>query len=211
MTDGQSPCKCGTLCNVTQPEQAASGRFQPPEVRQRQILDATSKLALEHGLDEVSIAQVAAEAGIAKGSIYLHYSSRNDLIDALRADLWHQMLDKPHMILGDNELNWTERMDQVVHHLVEFSVTNEDLYHAVFHATGTHSDEPWTESRQLISMLLQGGESANEFELVDLDVTTDFLLHAYAGPCYHSDNITHTSRQLQRLFRRVVGADPATG
>lgn len=181
------------------------GRFQPAEVRRRQILDATASLALENGLDDVSIAQVAAAAGVAKGSIYLHYASRNELIDALRADLWHKMLDEPKRIVDVGDATWAERMDLIVEHLVGFSMHNEDLYHAVFHATASHSHEPWVESRQLIKTLLVGGAEAGEFDLVDVDVTTDFLLHAYAGPCYHSDDIENISRQLQRLFRRAVG------
>ena len=205
MTDGQSTGNGANVCDVAQPSEATAGRFQPPEVRRRQILDATAALALEHGLDDVSIAQVAAAAGIAKGSIYLHYASRNELVDALRADLWHRMLDEPRRLLDQTEQTWADRMDGIVGHLVEFSIHNEDLYHAVFHATASHSDEPWIEARQLMRELLDGGEQAGEFDLVDLDVTADFLLHAYAGPCYHTDDIDHTTAQLRRLFRRSAG------
>lgn len=189
-------------------EAANSGRFQPADVRRRQILDATSALALEHGLDDVSIAQVAAAAGIAKGSIYLHFSSRNELVDALRSDLWHRMLDDPQNILKRNDMSWTERMDRVVDQLVGFSIENAELYHAVFHATASHSDEPWTESRALIKSMLHGGRAAGEFDLVDLDITTDFLMHAYAGPCYHSNDVAFVTNRLRELFRRAVGAPP---
>ncbi len=199
------------MCDVAQTETESSGRFQPAEVRQRQILDATADLALERGLDDVSIAQVAAKAGIAKGSIYLHYGSRNELIDALRADLWHKMLDEPHRVLNSHDRSWTERLDLIVEHLVRFSTEHEELYHAVFHATASHSDEPWVESRTLIRDLLAGGDEAGEFQLIDGDVTTDFLLHAYAGPCYHSDDMEQVTRHLQRLFRRSVGANDLPG
>lgn len=192
------------LCGVAHPDFPA-GRFQPPEVRQRQILDATAELAVEHGLDNVSIAQVAEAAGIAKGSIYLHYTSRAELIDALRADLWAKMLDHPTQVIDDHDLTWVERLDDTVRHLVEFSMANEDLYHAVFHATASHTDEPWSQSRQLIRGLLSGGMTTCEFDIDDLDVTTDFLLHAYAGPCYHSTDDQHVTAEVQRLFRRVVG------
>ena len=206
MTDGQSHGKEAMVCGVAQPDDAGVRRFQPAEVRQRQILDATAALALEHGLDDVSIAQVAAAAGIAKGSIYLHFTSRNELVDALRADLWHKMLDAPRNIAVDNTVTWAQRMDGIVAHLVEFSFAHEELYHAVFHATSSRSDEPWTESRGLIRSVLEGGSLASEFDLVDLDVTTDFLLHAYAGPCYHGADSAQVATHLQTLFRRVVGA-----
>ncbi len=199
------------MCDVApppdQPGDRPSGRFQPPEVRRRQILDAAAALALEHGLDDVSVAQVAATAGIAKGSIYLQYASRQELVDALRADLWHRMLDEPKRLLAENDRPAADRMDDVVAYLVGFSVANEDLYHAVFHATASHSDEPWTEARQLIRELLDAGRLAGEFDLVDLDVTTDFLLHAYAGPCYHGDDVADITGKLQRLFRRSVGTE----
>lgn len=206
MTDGQSKRNLANMCDVTHPETSTSGRFQPPEVRQRQILEAAAALAVEHGLDNVSIAQVAQSAGIAKGSIYLHYASRAELIDALQADLWRKMLDHPNEVVADHSATWAERLDEIVRHLVEFSMDNEDLYHAVFHATATHTDEPWTESRQLIRQLIHGGGRAGEFDVVDLDVTTDFLLHAYAGPCYHSNDRGHVTTEVQRLFRRAVGA-----
>lgn len=163
-------------------------------------------LAVEHGLDQVSIAQVASEAGVAKGSIYLHYASRSDLIGALQADLWAKMLDHPTAVLADETRSWTARLDETVRHLVDFSMRNEDLYHAVFHATTTHTDEPWTQSRQVLRELLEGGVEAGEFEIAALDVTTDFLLHAYAGPCYHGTDRDLITTEVLRLFRRVVGA-----
>ena len=83
---------------------------------------------------------------------------------------------------------------------------NEDLYHAVFHATATPSEEPWTQSRELLKALLVGGVESGEFDVPSVEVTVDFLLHAYAGPCYHSDDIAHTTGQLQQLFRRSAGA-----
>lgn len=190
---------------MTTAETPTSGRFQPPEVRQRQILDAVAALAVAHGLDQVSIARVAEAAGIAKGSIYLHYPSRRELIDALQADVWDQMLSVPREIAVDGSLSWLERIDRVVEHWVRFEFEHHDLYHAVFHATGSDTAEPWAESRSLLRELLSGGDAAGEFELVDLDVTADFLLHGYAGPCYHHDDVDLVVTNLQTLFHRTVG------
>lgn len=186
------------------------GRFQAPEVRRRQILTAASTLAVERGLDSVSIAQVAEAAGLAKGSIYLHFDSRADLIAALQADLWATMLDRPAEIAADGSLSWTRRLDDTVAHLVRFSLEHEDLYHAVFHATSSVAEEPWDQSRELLRKLLLGGKAAGEFAIDDLDVTTDFLLHAYAGPCYHVTDPDRAVAGVQQLFRRVVGATAAT-
>lgn len=210
MTVGQSTRKSGIVAPMPQSQPSPTARFQPPAVRQRQILDAAAALAVEHGLDNVSVAQVAKSAGIAKGSIYLHYASRTELIDALQSDLWHKMLDRPNEIIANDDLSWSRRMDDIVRHLVDFSMENEDLYHAIFHAAGAQTEEPWTESRQLLRRLLFGGNDAGEFQVGAVEITADFLLHAYAGPCYHGDDRAHVTHEIQQIFRRVVGAERLT-
>ncbi len=193
---------------MTPPDAEQPGRFQPPAVRRRQILDALARLAVSDGIDNVSIARVAEEAGIAKGSIYLHYGSRNELIAALQADLWERMLDEPDAIVGDPQSSWSEKLDRLVEHWVDFEFDHHRLYHAVFHASGSDAPEPWTEARQVLREVLRRGTDAGEFDVVDLETTTDFLLHAYSGPCYHATDRGATTDALKLLFRRCVGGRP---
>ena len=131
----------GMMCDVTPAEHPATeGRFQSPEVRRRQILDAAARLAVADGLENTSIAKVAESAGIAKGSIYLHYESRHDLLAGLQADLWRQMLERPAEIIADERLTWAAKLDAVVEHWMRFEFDRHDLYHAVFHTVATDSD-----------------------------------------------------------------------
>ena len=183
-----------------------SGRFQPAEVRRRQILDALAHLAVTEGLDTVSVARVATTAGIAKGSIYLHYESRAELIAALQADIWERMLAEPSTIAADASLTWMDRLDRVLQHWIGFEFDHHDLYHAVFHVTGPGGPEPMEQARHLLHSILQGGQEAGEFDIADIDTTTEFLLHAYGGPCYHSTDRTGVTETLRTLFHRVVGA-----
>ncbi len=206
MTGGQSPGKSLPCGSVAHPGTEPAQRFQPPEVRRRQILDALARLAVTEGIDNVSIAEVAVEAGMAKGSIYLHYESRNDLIAALRSDLWDRMLTQPSAIVEDEQLGWTEKLDRLVEHWVEFEFDHHALYHAVFHATGNDSPEPWARARLLLREVLARGTQAGEFDVVDLETTTDFLLHAYSGPCHHATDRARVTRTLTTLFHRTVAA-----
>ena len=187
-------------------EGSPGGRFQPAEVRRRQILDALARLAVSEGLDNVTIARVAAEAEIAKGSIYLHYESRAELITALQADLWERMLAEPSAIVDEQSLTWTERLDRILDHWIAFEFDHHDLYHAVFHVAGSAGPEPMGQARRLLHLVLDGGNRAGEFDVADLDTTTDFLLHAYGGPCYHATERTQIARTLRTLFHRTVGA-----
>lgn len=189
------------------PNAEPTGRFQSPEVRRRQILDAAARLAVEDGLENSSIAEVAKAAGIAKGSIYLHYESRQQLLRDLQADLWRQMLERPGAIVADDGLTWAAKLDAVVEHWMRFEFDRHDLYHAVFHAAATDSDEPLGAARALLGDLIAAGAAAGEFNLDGLnhDVVLEFLLHGYVGSCFHHTNPDTAVADVQQLFRRTMG------
>lgn len=51
--------------------------------RRDRILDAAERLVLTRGFDAMSIAAVADDAGIGKGAVYLEFSAKHDILDAL--------------------------------------------------------------------------------------------------------------------------------
>src|SRR5664279_4084016 len=51
--------------------------------RERRILDAASELITHYGYDKTTVDEIAREAGISKGAIYLHFKSKDDLFEAL--------------------------------------------------------------------------------------------------------------------------------
>ncbi|MCA9931778.1 MAG: TetR/AcrR family transcriptional regulator [Anaerolineales bacterium] len=53
--------------------------------REQKILDAATKLFLHYGFDKTTVSDIAREAGISKGAIYLHFSSKEALLEALLA------------------------------------------------------------------------------------------------------------------------------
>lgn len=52
------------------------------EFRIREILDATCRVVARHGFQGATIDRVAAEAQIAKGTIYLYFQTKEDLLKA---------------------------------------------------------------------------------------------------------------------------------
>ncbi|MGI9616015.1 MAG: TetR/AcrR family transcriptional regulator [Acidimicrobiales bacterium] len=191
---------------MTEDEARPRGRFQPAEVRRRQILDALARLAVTEGLDTVTIARVAEEAGIAKGSIYLHYESRAELVAALQTDVWERMLAEPNAVAAEESMTWTQRLDRILEHWIAFEFDNHDLYHAVFHVAGAGGPEPMEQARHLLRSVLDGGNRAGEFDVIDIETTTEFLLHAYGGPCYHSTDRARVTETLLALFHRTISA-----
>lgn len=59
------------------------GRPDDQHERAERILDAAAGLLLRYGYDKTRVEDVAAAAGVAKGSVYRHWSSRESLFLAL--------------------------------------------------------------------------------------------------------------------------------
>lgn len=53
------------------------------ESRERRILDAAANLFTHYGYDKTTVSDIAQEAGVSKGAIYLHFESKDDLFEAL--------------------------------------------------------------------------------------------------------------------------------
>lgn len=61
--------------------------------REERILEAAAKLIAHYGYDKTTVSDIAEEAGISKGAVYLHYKSKEDLFDALIMHEGMKMLD----------------------------------------------------------------------------------------------------------------------
>jgi AcrR family transcriptional regulator len=53
------------------------------DAREERILDAAEKLIVHYGYDKASVSDIADEAGISKGAIYLHFESKDELFEVL--------------------------------------------------------------------------------------------------------------------------------
>lgn len=51
--------------------------------RQTRILDAAAALIAHYGFDKTTVSDIAREAGVSKGAIYLHFESKEALMEAL--------------------------------------------------------------------------------------------------------------------------------
>lgn len=54
-----------------------------PEERPEQILDAALSVFAEHGIDAAKLEEIAARAGVSKGTIYLYFPSKEELFRAV--------------------------------------------------------------------------------------------------------------------------------
>lgn len=58
-------------------------RTSTQEDRSQQILDAAAELILRQGYDKTSMIDVAQEAGVSRGTVYLYFANKDRLVEAL--------------------------------------------------------------------------------------------------------------------------------
>ena len=61
----------------------ASPRTKPPEVRLDELMGAAQALFLEKGVDATTISEITEAAGVAKGTFYVYFPSKHEMLQAL--------------------------------------------------------------------------------------------------------------------------------
>lgn len=184
---------------------------QPPDVRRRQLLDAAMGVLRHKGFDAMTVAEVAEAAGVGKGTVYLYFDSKNELLVGLQNRYWEEMLEIIGGVLEADVGSHTERLGLLIDDLVDYGAREADRYHALFHDTPTAGGEPVDDFIGLVADLLERGNDSGEFEVEVPAVTAGFLVSAFHGSAAtlaHADEATRTQivPQLKTLFLRAVGA-----
>src|SRR5687767_4238065 len=125
-------------------------RREPPDVRRTQILDGAERVFVEHGID-ASVAEVAEVAGVAKGTVYLYFASKADLLAELRARYVERFAATVEAALGElAEPSTRAAVEQFAACLFDWSQENHALHHVLFHEAGVSEEDAFVRGRALM-------------------------------------------------------------
>ncbi len=72
-----------------------------PEVRRQELIVAAYELFREKGFEQVSVSDIVKKVGLAQGTFYYHFKTKNELLDAV---VDYDMRKEPG---GPRERSWT--------------------------------------------------------------------------------------------------------
>jgi len=176
----------------------AAPRRQPPEVRREQLLDAAQQVLLERGLRATTVADVAEAAGVAKGTMYLYYESKDDLLAALRSRYLEQVAAALTQAPGRPVL---ERMRWMIVGLFDFGAAHHELHHLLFHEAGFSEDDAFIDVRTQFKDLIAEGIEVGELRVQDAEMASVFVLHGVHGALVHG---LHSQRLSPRRAANEV-------
>jgi AcrR family transcriptional regulator len=82
-----------------------------------EILSSSRKIVQEKGLSGISMRSVAAEAGVATGTLYHYFPDKDALMLAVTADIWEDIFDLE--ALGKNGQGFSEAVSLLFRHASE--------------------------------------------------------------------------------------------
>jgi AcrR family transcriptional regulator len=182
-----------------------------PGIRRASILDAATRLVLRAGTAGLTMEDIAREAGVARGTLYLYFDSVDGIIAALQ-DRYTQALtsglEAPLATGGSGSR--LRRLDAFIADLAVALHDHRDLYHALFSGSGAGEASLTAAFRALLRRFIQDGSQTGEFTVPDLDLTTDYLLaglHAVLTAGLHTSQTTAAAvATAQKLAHRTLSA-----
>jgi AcrR family transcriptional regulator len=183
-----------------------------PETRRAQLLTAASDLFVENGIGSVSIADITGRAGLAKGTFYLYFESRDELLEALRADVAAAAVAAfEHIGPPDCAEDWPACLDRLVDGALDFFFENRELHDLLSREPHEHSAEEgeWplistlhSRLEQLISAGVEEGALVADMEVAPALVFE--LLHAAGHLLCDEADVDKVKLETRRMTKAVL-------
>ncbi len=149
------------------------------------ILDAAERLLVRYGFKKMTMDDLAQEIGIAKGTIYLHFSSKEEIalsrvdrvIDRLYEELWKIACSKEnpsHRLQAMLMMRVLFRFDSVQH----YAESIDEQMATIRPALEARREKYFEKEAQIFVQVLQEGKRQKVFSFEEADYTARTLLVA---------------------------------
>jgi AcrR family transcriptional regulator len=189
-------------------------RTKPPEERRDELMNAAERLFLKQGVGATTIDQITTAAKVAKGTFYLYFSGKDDVLAALGDRFAEKHLAKIKWAVDATPPeDWQKRLATWATAGVETYLDSIRLHDILFFGSRPPTREGLVDNIVIdhLAGLLQGGADAGAWAVDDCRFTAVFLfsgLHAVVDDAYSKEKRVSRERLAQRVERllfRVVG------
>ena len=161
----------------------------PKEAVKEAILDATDRLLARYGYRKMTVEDIAVEAGIGKGTIYLHFASKEEVVLS-HVDRIVDRLKQQHLgVIARSENTAPERIRQMLLARVLFRFDSiqhytqslDDLLSALRPGLLARRAKYFEEEARIFAEVLAAGRASGEFQFTNELATARALLEATNG------------------------------
>ena len=154
-----------------------------PEERPQQILDAALSVFAEHGIAAAKLEEIAARAGVSKGTIYLYFPSKEELFRAVVRQKIGPLIANADLLIAA-EGTAEQQMRAYLKHQWDCLGSEESEgwirlvvfeLHKYPDLAAFHWDEIVSQSNRILSEIIQRGVASGEFRPTDTLSTTRMI------------------------------------
>lgn len=156
--------------------------------RRALILEAADRLLRHYGAQKTTVSDVAREAGVGVGSVYLEFPSKDAIVEELSRSRHREVLDAMRAAAGAVKKPWSERLTRALdarleafYALVDGGTHACDLVHCVSAAVKTAQVSFHQAELALLADVLRRGAEAGELDAADPEAVAGTILRAYVG------------------------------
>jgi AcrR family transcriptional regulator len=189
-------------------------RTKPAEARRDELMNAAQRLFLEHGVGPTTIDQITSAANVAKGTFYLHFSCKDDILSSLGERFAQQHLAKIKAAIAEKQHDdWTGKLATWAATGVTSYLDCIRLHDILFYGSRPGTREGLVNNIVIdhLANLLEAGVDAGAWSIDDPRFTAVFLfsgLHGIVDDAYIKEkrvNRSRLARRLERICFRAVG------
>ena len=188
---------------------------RPDEKKRKDILAVAEELFATRLFHEVKLDEVAAKAKIGKGTIYIYFSSKEDLYLSLLREGFSELLENLQRQTLDTEQHAATALKLVIGGLVDFAAKRPNMYQLMRNAVNGPCDKGMILNRSalvsLIEKIIRRGVKRRELQDRHPEITAQFVPAAVRaamlfGPRDVSPQVL--TQQISDVFMR--GLEPRT-
>ncbi|WP_246070405.1 TetR/AcrR family transcriptional regulator [Paenibacillus kobensis] len=181
-----------------------------------EIIETAERLFLEKGFDNTTVQDVVQRMGIAKGTFYHYFKSKDELVDHVLQRYSDRLIHVMEMIAGNSQIDAVHKLEQMAQSFIYFEGWNSDLMRYI------HQDQRLVlnhlfeircnnEIRPLVQSVIEEGVEAGLFN-VEFPKQTAFMIVA-AFDCIFDDGSLRTGifdpevlAAMEDFLNRLLGA-----
>jgi AcrR family transcriptional regulator len=185
-----------------------------PGVRKRELIDAAVQVFKEKSFARATISDITRAAGVAKGTFYLYFASKEHLLAALKERFVEEILNHASGLydrVGKDD--WWALADATIESFVDFSLNNKDsmqviVQEGVDERTAEIFAECEAKLDAMFAAAIQAGIEAGAFRVSDPGMIGVLLHHAmdstlqhsllYGEPPFDRERFTAAAKELVR-------------
>ena len=183
------------------------------EERRQDLMNAALHVFAEKGIGRTTVSDITEAAGVAKGTFYLYFHSKEHLVAALKERFVDQILEHASLLYARvGKDDWWQLVDDTLTSFVDFMLEQRDMIHVMVQEGATPETSPYFAECQrrvdeMFATAIQMGKDAGAFSVKDPVLVGRFLHYAMDGAIAHAilydqeldrDRLIASARELVR-------------